>query len=87
MKYQWEAHDVVVGRKVDSHNRAERYMVGYDVSIDTEGGNLLLVSLRDGMLAEKGVTAEALAQYLNISAMRPVSIIEDDIAPDVQVKS
>ncbi|HDV6123122.1 TPA: hypothetical protein RJN57_000626 [Pseudomonas aeruginosa] len=80
MKYQWEAQDVVAGRKVDSHNRAERYMIGYDASINSENGNLLLVSLRDGMLVEKGVTAEALAQRMNESGMRAVCIREDDIA-------
>lgn len=79
MKYQWEAQDVVAGRKVDSHNRAERYMIGYDASINTDG-NLLLVSLRDGMLVEKGATAEALAQRMNESGMRAVCIREDDIA-------
>lgn len=80
MKYLWEAQDVAVGRKVDSHNRAERYMIGYDVSIDTEAGNLLLVSLRDGMLAEKDLTAEAMAQRLNDARMRAVCVREDDVA-------
>jgi hypothetical protein len=80
MKYQWEAQDVVAGRHVDSHNRAERYMIGYDASINTEDGNLLLVSLRDGMLVEKGVTAAALAQRMNESGMRAVCIRENDIA-------
>lgn len=46
MKYIWEPQDIHVGRQVDSHNRAERYMIGYDPSRDTEKGNLLLVSLR-----------------------------------------
>lgn len=83
MKYQWEAQDVVVGRQVDSHNRAERYMIGYDASINTGDGNLLLVSLRDGMLAEKGVTAESLAKRLNDAGMRAVCIRENDIATNV----
>lgn len=80
MKYQWEAQDVVVGRKVDSHNRAERYILGYDVSINTEDGNIILVSLRDGMLAKNGLTAEAMAEHLNDAGMRAVCIREDDIA-------
>lgn len=84
MKYLWEAQDVAVGRKVDSHNRAERYMIGYDVSIDTEKGSLLLVSLRDGMLATKGLTAEAMAAHLNDTRMRAVCVREDDIAASTE---
>ena len=82
MKYLWEAHDIVEGRKVDSHNRAERYMIGYDVSINREDGNLRLVSLRDGMLATPSLTPEAMAAHLNDSGMRAVCVREEDIAPN-----
>jgi hypothetical protein len=80
MKYQWEAHDVAVGRKVDSHNRAERYIIGYDVAINTEDGNLLMVSLRDGMLAKSGETAESMAKHLNESGMRPICVRAEDVS-------
>lgn len=79
MKYHWEHQDIHAGRLVDSHNRAERYMIGYDASIDSKDGNLLLVSMRDGMLVEKGCTAVAMAARLNASAMRAVCVREDDL--------
>jgi|GEM_PF-6518723 len=78
MKYTWEAQDVVSGRHVDTSNRAERYIIGYDPSI-IEGGNLTLVSLRDGMLSQKGLTAEAMAQHLNDAGMRATCIRDDDM--------
>lgn len=81
MKYLWETHDVVAGRQVDSHNRAERYIIGYDVSLNECRGNLILVSLRDGMLARKEFTHKEMARYLTESGMRPVGISEEDVAP------
>lgn len=81
MKYIWEPQDIHVGRQVDSHNRAERYMIGYDPSRDTEKGNLLLVSLRDGMVTDIGMTAADLAKRFNEDSMRAVCVREDDLAP------
>jgi len=78
MKYTWEARDVVSGRTVDTSNRAERYMIGYDPSI-IEGGKMTLVSLRDGMLSQKGLTAEEMAQHLNDAGMRATCIRDDDM--------
>ncbi|HEJ2342365.1 TPA: hypothetical protein ACKQHR_001591 [Pseudomonas aeruginosa] len=86
MKYIWEACDIHEGRKVDSHNRAERYLIGYEPQRDAETGNLILVSLRDGMQITKEHTSSSLAEYLNESGtsnggFRPVDIHLEDIAP------
>lgn len=86
MKYTWEECDIHVGRQVDSHNRAERYVIGYDPRRNHEDGNLTLVSLRDGMQLTQEHTAASLADYLSgkgssssAYAYRPVDIRNDDI--------
>jgi len=53
-------------------------MIGYDPSI-IEGGKMTLVSLRDGMLSQKGLTAEEMAQHLNDAGMRATCIRDDDM--------
>lgn len=78
MLYQWEEHDICCGRQVDSHNRAERYMIGYDPTVMSEEGNRILVSLRDGMLATAGLTESAMADHLNEAKMRPVDVCPSD---------
>lgn len=91
MKYTWEECDIHVGRQVDSHNRAERYVIGYDPRRNHEDGNLTLVSLRDGMQLTQEHTAASLADYLSDKgsensryAYRPVDILQGDIPSQVR---
>lgn len=82
MQYNWEPCDIKSGRQVDSHNRAERYVIGYDPSRNHEEGNVLLYSLRDGMLVTQHHTPASMAAYLNDPAeraFRPVGVVEGDI--------
>ncbi|MGI0646779.1 hypothetical protein ACRCPS_17340 [Pseudomonas aeruginosa] len=82
MRYNWEPCDITCGRQVDSHNRAERYVIGYDPSRNHENGNMILYSLRDGMLVTKDHTLASMAAYLNDPAeraFRPVAVAEGDI--------
>lgn len=84
MKYIWEACDIHAGRPVDSHNRAERYVIGYDPRRNHENGNLNLVSMRDGMQITQEHTEVSLAAYLNgkegvYGGYRPVEVCQDDI--------
>lgn len=84
MKYTWEPCDIRVGRHVDSHNRAERYIIGYDPRRSSAEGNLILVSFRDGNMVTQGHSEVSLAEYLserenNRGGFRPVDIREDDI--------
>ncbi|MBW6122578.1 hypothetical protein KZ843_06685 [Pseudomonas aeruginosa] len=89
MKYTWEECDIHVGRHVDSHNRAERYVIGYDPRRNHEDGNLTLVSLRDGMQITQEHTEASLADYLNDKrsdvsyGFRPVDIRQNDIPSQV----
>lgn len=83
MKYIWEKQDIHVGRRVDSRNRNERYIIGYEPGRNHEDGNLILVSLADGLMATKDHTEVSLAEYLNEredkrGGFRPVDIREDD---------
>lgn len=82
MRYEWEGLDVAPGRLVESHNRAERYILGYDPTIGHEVGNLTLCCLNDGRLAVKNVCREKMANYLNASRMRPIELRLDDVGPD-----
>lgn len=77
MKYEWEELDIKPGRRVDSHNRAEQYILGFDAAINKEQGNLVLVSLADGMVSIKEHSATRMADHLNQCKMRPVEIAED----------
>lgn len=53
-------------------------MIGYDPSI-IDGGSMTLVSLRDAMVSQKGLTAEEMAQHLNDAGMRATCIRDDDM--------
>lgn len=81
MKYTWEPRDIIAGRIVDSYNRTEQYIIGYEVG--TSDDRLLLVSLTDGMIFTKGHTEESMAEYLNErennrGGFRPTDIRKDD---------
>jgi len=80
MKFEWEPQDVKNGRKVDSHNRAERYIIGYDPK--SMGKDcLVLVSTVDGMIIAAGHTHESMAANLTEGRYRPVDIDLEDHLP------
>lgn len=82
MKFEWEEQDIKSGRKVDSHNRAERYIIGYDPRCMGKD-NIALISLRDGMISSAGKTHAEMAAHLTESRMRPVDIdLEDHLPPE-----
>lgn len=80
MKFTWEEQDIKSGRQIDSHNRAERYIIGYDPSGES-GKNIAVISLRDGMISTKDHSQESLASWLNKSNSRPVGVEMDDHKP------
>ena len=77
MKYTWEQQDIIVGRRVSSHNRAENYIIVYTVGtgLDRYG----CASLEDGMiwLAATKTRAEVAAEF-NKAGMRPDSVDTSD---------
>lgn len=75
MKYEWEEKDVNVGRRVESLNRSEQFIVGYDPSKDSIN-NLILVSLMDGMMTVSSLSKENMAIHFNECKMIPLSIEE-----------
>jgi len=80
MKFEWEEQDIKSGRKVDSHNRAERYIIGYDPR-SMGKDNLALISLRDGMITSCGKTHAEMAEHLTEAKYRPIDIDLEDHLP------
>lgn len=81
MKYTWEPQDIITGRTIDSYNRSEQYLIGYEVG--TSDNRLLLISLKDGMIFTKGHTETSMAEYLNErdhgrGGFRPTDVRRDD---------
>lgn len=81
MKFTWEPGDIQVGRRVTAHNRSEDWMIGYEPLTRREDGNILLFSLKDGMIATCGRTAKQMAQHLNESGSIPLDLRADEKEP------
>lgn len=81
MKYIWEEIDVEVGRQIESHNRAEKYVIGYDPNPRSTSSALVLVSLSDGMIVAKDKNKNEMVSFLNADgvghAYRPTDIRQD----------
>jgi len=76
MKYVWEPQDVYAGRHVAAHNRSENYIIGY--SPGCRDDRFCIVSLSDGMVAQQGLTKEAVAKHLNEAGKRPLTVDPTD---------
>ena len=76
MKYEWEEQDIIVGRRVESPNRSEQYMIGYDPS-SISSNNLILVSLLDGMMTTSSISKGNMAIHFNECKMIPMSLDEE----------
>lgn len=80
MKYVWEACDIKPGRRVDTHNRGEESIIGYDPRLLTnEPERYALTSMDDGQLTYRGTLVE-MVSWLNKSGHRPKTIWPDDIS-------
>ena len=75
MKVIWESADVKVGMRVRKPGCNEAWMVGYDPSIKCGNEKLAVISLIDGMISVKGLTAEGMAEHLNKSGVHPVTLV------------
>lgn len=81
MKYVWELHDIVPGRRVQSPGRStEVWMIGYDPA-ESDEGNRTLISLNDGMAAMRKRTAGDLMREFNHNGYRPMELRLDDVGP------
>lgn len=77
MKYTWESQDIAAGRLIETHNRSERSIIGYDPSIPSDS-NLAVISLIDGSIIIQRQSRDSLVTWLNESKARPVQIAEGD---------
>jgi hypothetical protein len=76
MKVVWEAADVRPGTRVRKPDCNEVWMIGYDAAVHGEATPAFaIVSLADGMICEKGQTAEQVAAFLNHAGNQPVSLV------------
>lgn len=73
MKIEWEADDIVCGRRVGHHDRSEQHMIGFFVVDAGNPERYALISLSDGMIAGP-FTKEKLADLLNKTAEVPVEL-------------
>ena len=77
MKVIWEPTDIRAGAKSRNPNCTETWMIGYESSV--HGRNtpaFALISLIDGMISHKGLSAQEMANLLNSCAHMPVELIE-----------
>lgn len=86
MKYVWEEHDIVCGRRVWGHNRASNAenIIGYDAGDPKKDRWFLLISLADGLLVARYASKADMAEDLNKYGYRPGDINHPkwpDIAP------
>lgn len=83
MRYQWEAHDISVGRRVSAYNRTEGYMVVYMPG--TGDARYGVVSLADGMIwLEATKTRQEIAEAFNDAGIVPDAIDVKDIGTKPQ---
>lgn len=86
MKYMWEPHDVICGRRVWSWNRSitGEYILGYDCNDREVARWYIMVSLSDGSVIFKCDTIDGMVKHLNHYGYRPADInllAWPDIAP------
>ena len=83
MNYTWEIVDVIAGRRVWAHNRANNgeSIIGFDSSI-ARPDRYCLISLTDGMVYSNGCTIATLATVLNDHGYRPAEVRLPDIQPE-----
>jgi hypothetical protein len=72
MKIEWEADDIVCGRRVGHPDRSEQHMIGFLANV-AGLDRYVLISLSDGMVSDR-YTKEMLAARLNSSAERPIEL-------------
>jgi hypothetical protein len=86
MMYTWEEGDVIPGRRVDAHNRTERYIIGYEVVSSKTEPQWHLVSLRDGMIAPiEPQTKQDFTEHLNTLGMLPTDVRDEDMLPLAEI--
>lgn len=73
MKVEWEAEDIVMGRRVTRYRGDEVYMLGYQGFLGPK--RYVLVSLSDGMTSEC-YTRVQLAEQLNSGGLKPLEVVE-----------
>ena len=79
MNYIWVHGDIVMGRRITSHNSAENYVIGY--THDNEIKSYRIISGRDGQVSQRFDTRQCLAEYLNTGGYRPLSINPNERPP------
>lgn len=75
MKFQWEEKDIYCGRRVVYPSTGEEWIVGHDGMGE---GNLILVSLKDGMVYG-GIAkrkANHIVNILNNDEMEPLTLVK-----------
>lgn len=78
MRYTWEPHDIIVGRRVWAWNRTEAYIIGYTPG--AEAARYGVFSLSDGMVwLSPTKTFAEIAKALNEAGMVPDAIHPADI--------
>ncbi len=88
MKFIWEPQDIVAGRRMESYNGAEQYLLSYRI-LQPEGkeGTFSLTSLIDGMTINLDLTHEEMAASLNDGGYRPLAVVhckdEDDAVKEL----
>lgn len=86
MKYIWEPHDIVCGRRIWSHGRPTNgeHLIGYDCGDPHVAKKYVLISLIDGSIIATYLSVEDFAIDLNKYEYRPADInlrAWPDIAP------
>ena len=89
MKIIWEADDVCAGTRVRTPGCNEIWMIGYDAAAHgAETPAFAIVSLSDGMICEKGQSAEQVAAFLNRAGNQPVTLVgEIDMPPEALART
>lgn len=77
MKITWEAADITAGRRARPLGCNETWMVGYDNSSLSPEKKLVLVSLNDGCIAHRNMTAADVARLLNDAHSYPVELLDE----------
>jgi hypothetical protein len=75
MLVTWEAQDVVPGQITAKVGRKERWLIGYDPSVDSKQ-KYALISLADGMLSHRNMTKLAMAAHLNGCGEQPAELVD-----------
>ena len=76
MKVEWEAGDIVCGRRVTKGEEGEKFILGFDAS-EPAKTRYIMVSLRDGMMLKKEQSMKSLAAYLTEHEFFPVEVFNE----------